>query len=100
MRSSVILVVSYLAVIPCLIPALLAAQSDLDYQNRGEYYEGIRPKPVSGYDIEVVSVLVDYRDPADRLPDRLRARFYLDSKTDVYLNIREQDYRLFYWLDK
>ena len=81
-------------------PARLSAQSDLDYQNRGDYYEGVRPKPVSGYDIEVLSVLVDYRDPADRLPDQLRARFYLDSTTDVYPNIREQDYRLFYWLDK
>jgi hypothetical protein len=100
MRGSFILVVLHLAIIPYLTPALLSAQSDLDYQNRGEYYEGIRPKPVSGYDIEVLSVLVDYRDPAERLPDQLRARFYLDSKTDVYLNIREQDYRLFYWLDK
>jgi hypothetical protein len=38
--------------------------------------------------------LVDYRDSADRLPDQLRVQFYLDSKTDVYLNVREQDFRL------
>lgn len=94
------LFILYSAIILHSTPARLSAQSDLDYQNRGEYYEGIRPKPVSGYDIEVLSVLVDYRDPADHLPDQLRARFYLDRKTEVYLNIREQDYRLFYWLDK
>ena len=100
MVRTLILIVLHLAIISGLTPALLSAQSDLDYQNRGEYYEGVRPKPVSGFDIEVLSVLVDYREPTDRLPDQLRARFYLDSKTDVYLNIREQDYRLFYWLDK
>jgi hypothetical protein len=99
MVRAFILIVLHLATISALNPARLSAQSDLDYQNRGEYYEGIRPKPVSGFDIEVLSVLVDYREPTDRLPDQLRARFYLDSKTDVYLNIREQDYRLFYWLD-
>jgi hypothetical protein len=55
---------------------------------------------VAGYDIEVLSVLVDYKDPTDSLPDQLRVRFYLDKKIDVYLNIREHDYRLYYWLDK
>jgi hypothetical protein len=90
----------YLALFTITCPAPLFAQSDLDYQNRGEYYEGIRPKPVSGYDIEVLSVLVDYKDSTDRLPDQLRVRFYLDNKTDVYLSVREHDYRLYYWLDK
>jgi hypothetical protein len=83
-----------------LLPQALWADSQLDYQNRGDRFEGIRPKPVAGYDIEVISVLVDYQEPAEQLPDQLRVTFYLQSPASVYLTVREQDYRLFYWLDR
>lgn len=83
-----------------LVPLAAWAASDLDYQNRGDRFEGVRPKPVSGYDIEVISVLVDYQESADQLPDQLRVAFYLQGKTAVHLTVREQDYRLFYWLDR
>jgi hypothetical protein len=76
------------------------AQTNLEYQNRTDRYEGIRPKPVSGYDIEVISVLADYQEPAAQLPERLRVWFYLANQSDVYLTVREQDFRFFYWLDK
>jgi len=76
------------------------AASDLDYQNRGDRFEGVRPKPVSGYDIEALSVLVDYQEPADQLPDQLRIKFHLPGQTTVHLTVREQDFRLFYWLDR
>ena len=81
-------------------PLPLWADADLDYQNRGDRFEGVKPKPVSGYDIEVISVLADYHEPAERLPDQLRVGFYLQRHTPVYLTIREQDYRLYYWLDR
>jgi hypothetical protein len=55
---------------------------------------------VSGYDIEVISVLADYQEPATQLPDQLRIGFYLQSQTPVHLTVREQDYRLYYWLDR
>jgi hypothetical protein len=83
-----------------IVPLSLWADSTLDYQNRGDRFEGIRPKPVSGYDIELISVLADYQEPATQLPDQLRVEFYLQSQTPVHLTVREQDYRLFYWLDK
>jgi len=76
------------------------ADADLDYQNRGDRFEGVKPKPVSGYDIEVISVLADYQDPATQLPDQLRLGFYLQNQTPVHLTVREQDYRLYYWLDR
>jgi len=82
------------------MPLALWADSNLDYQNRGAHYEGVRPKPVSGYDIEVISVLADYLEPATQLPHQLRVGFYLQSQTPVHLTVREQDYRLYYWLDK
>lgn len=76
------------------LPLVLWADSNLDYQNRGDRFEGVRPKPVSGYDIEVISVLADYQEPANQLPDELRVGFYLQSQTPVHLTVREQDDRL------
>jgi hypothetical protein len=83
-----------------MVPLSLWADSNLDYQNRGDRFEGIRPKPVSGYDIELISVLVDYQEPATQLPDQLRVAFHLQGQTSVHVTVREQDYRLYYWLDK
>lgn len=91
---------SFLVLVLCTLSPSLWAESNLDYQNRGDHFEGIRPKPVSGYDIEVISVLVDYQEPADTLPDQLRVAFYLQGQAPVHLTVREQDYRLFYWLDR
>jgi len=82
------------------LPLPLWADSNLDYQNRGDRYEGVRPKPVSGYDIELLSVLADYQESATQLPAQLRIGFYLESPTPVHLTVREQDYRLYYWLDR
>jgi hypothetical protein len=83
-----------------IVPLPLWADANLDYQNRGDRFEGVKPKPVSGYDIEVISVLADYQEPAAQLPDQLRVGFYLQSQTPVHFTVREQDYRLYYWLDK
>ncbi|TKB59300.1 MAG: hypothetical protein E8D48_16475, partial [Nitrospira sp.] len=81
-------------------PLPLWADANLDYQNRGDRFEGLKPKPVSGYDIELISVLADYQEPSTQLPDQLRVGFYLQSQTPVHLTVREQDYRLYYWLDR
>jgi len=82
-----------------LLPASLLADA-LDYQNRGNRYEGVKPKPVSGYDVELISVLVDYQDPAPTLPDEVRLRFFLFKPTPVFLTVRELDYKHYYWMDK
>jgi hypothetical protein len=75
-------------------------QVELQYQHRGNRYEGIKPKPVSGYDIELISVLADYRDEVRQMPDRLKVRFYLEQAAEVYLTVRELDYKYYYWMDK
>jgi hypothetical protein len=73
----------------------------LEYQDRGgRYAEGIKPEPVSGYDIELISVLVDYKDFTDHLPDQLRVRFYLPNQSEVNLIVRELDFQFYYWLDR
>jgi hypothetical protein len=83
-----------------LLPGAPHAQPGLEYQNRGNRYEGVRPRPVSGYDIELISVLVDYRDPATVNPDQLRARFFLPEEMPVHLTVRELDVKHYYWLDR
>ena len=91
---------TWLVLVVFLVPLPLWADANLDYQNRGDRFEGVKPKPVSGYDIEVISVLADYQEPSTQLPDQLRVGFYLQRETPVHLTVREQDYRLYYWLDK
>lgn len=93
--SFVVLILLALAYKPSI-----ARQSRLEYQNRGNRYEGIKPKPVSGYDVELLSATVDYREPPERMPDRLRIRFYLEQDSTVYVTVRELDYKYYYWLDK
>ena len=85
-----------------VLPDGLWAQLDLEYQTRGDSWkEGVRPKPVSGYDIELISVLTDYQEPIpDKpFPNQVKLRFYLDKEQPVFLTVRELDYRTYYWLD-
>jgi hypothetical protein len=77
-----------------------SAGAGLQYQNRGDRYEGIKAKPVAGYDIELISALVDYKEEAARLPDWFKVKFYLREPSKVYLTVRELDYRYYYWMDK
>lgn len=86
----------------CLVffPANAWADNHLKYQNRGSHYEGIKPKPVSGFDIELISVLADYREPTTTLPEKLKIQFYLPEDSEVHMTVRELDYRQFYWLDQ
>ena len=79
---------------------LAAAQEDLKYQRRADHYEGIKPKPVSGFDIELLSAQADYLDQVEPLGERLQARFYLDRPRTVHFVVRELDYKHYYWLDK
>jgi hypothetical protein len=90
----------------CLLTIVLlamgvsVAQDDLNYRKRANRFEGIREKPVSGFDIELLSAQVDYNDNPDTLGERFNVRFFLTRPQDVHLVVREIDYRHFYWLDK
>lgn len=75
------------------------AQTELDYQNRGNRYEGLKAKPVSGYDLELISVLAEPSEDLPTLPPALTIRFYLERDAPVFVTVRELDYRHFYWLD-
>lgn len=79
---------------------LAASQTDLEYQTRGNRREGIKPKPVGGYDIELISALVDHQDAYNPRTNRLGVKFYLHRPSNVYLTVRELDYKHYYWLDE
>lgn len=91
----------------CLLAAALlgaaffaGAQDELEYQRRANRYEGIRAKPVSGFDVELLAAQVDYSDGAEQLGERFHVRFFLKRPGAVHLVVRELDYRHYYWLDK
>ena len=90
----------WLAVLLCalLCPGWNWAQ-DLTYQKRTHRSEGIKAKPVSGFDIELLSAQVDYAEHVDKIAERFYARFYLQRPTPVFLTVRELDYKHYYWLD-
>ncbi len=77
-------------------------QSGLDvlYQNRGTYYEGINPKPVSGIDIELLSLLADYQEKPSSLPECFRLRFFLNEESPVNIIVRGLGSEQKYFLDR
>lgn len=86
-----------------LVALPLLAQYDpaLQYQDRGNRHEGLKPKLVSGYDIELLSALVDYREASPSWPQTLRLKFYLPAAEPVFVTVRQPRPRTtYYWLDK
>jgi len=89
-----------LGVVLSLAGVVLHAQDEVQYQKRSNRYEGIKPKPVSGFDIELLSARVDFSDSSQQLGERFHARFFLERPTQVHIVVRELDYKYFYWLDR
>ena len=75
------------------------AQENLQYQRRGNRNEGIKPKPVAGYDIELLSARVDDRADLANLGAMLAFRFFLKERADVYPLVRELEDKHNYVLD-
>ena len=69
------------------------AQVSLDYQKRASRYEGTKPKPVSGFDIELLAAHIAYQDAVTTMGEHYQIRFYLDEAQPVHLLVREVDYR-------
>lgn len=99
MKRGKLLRIGTAALLLFVLCAMTASAQDLTYQKRANRSEGIRAKPVSGFDIELLSAQVDYPEFGDKLADRFYARFFLERPTRVYLTVRELDYKYYYWLD-
>ena len=75
------------------------AQHDIQYQRRGNRSEGIKPRPVSGYDVELLSAVVDTQEDMSRLGAMLGFRFFLKAPAGVYPLVRELENKHYYVLD-
>jgi hypothetical protein len=98
--STKLTAINFTLLITLMIYELSASVLNLEYQHRGNRNEGVKPKPVSGYDVELISARVDYTEKLDQIPERLKLKFYLDRPSEVYLTVRELDYIHYYWMDK
>lgn len=76
------------------------AQTDLEYQDRGNWYEGRKAKPVSNLNVELLSARVQHGEDLSRLGEQLGLRFFLKEAADVHIFVREVEYRHYYWLDR
>lgn len=83
-----------------LLFAVPSVADQYDYMDRGDRSEGIRPRLVSGDNIELISVRAAPVGSAGSVPERMRLSFYLPQKEPVYVTVRELDYRYYYWMDK
>jgi hypothetical protein len=95
-----LLYVAIILLISRLIFNLYASTTSLEYQSRGNRYEGVKPKLVSGYDVDLISARIDYTEKLHHIPEWLKLKFYLNRPSEVYLTVRELDYTHYYWLDK
>jgi hypothetical protein len=78
------------------------AETSLEYQDRGDRYEGVKPEPVSASvsEIELISAEVAHKEEAKEMPDQLKVRFYLRRPSEVFLTVRELDNKYYYWMDE
>jgi hypothetical protein len=76
------------------------AYDSLNYQDRGNRYEGIAPRPVSGSDIELLSALVDHRETWKPIPSNGKLKFYLPSAMGVDIKVQELRPKHFYKMDR
>jgi len=84
-----------------LLFAVPSVADQYDYTDRGDRSEGIRPRLVSGDNIELVSVrAAPVGGTPASVPERMRLSFYLPQQEPVYVTVRELDYRYYYWMDK
>lgn len=90
-----------LSAVVSTLPLLAQYDSKLQYKDRGDRHEGLKPKPVSGYDIELLSALVDYHEPSPGWPPTLHIKFYLPVEEPAFLIVRQpRPKTAYYWLDK
>jgi hypothetical protein len=74
----------------------------LQFQNRGDRFEGVRTIPVGGSDVELLSALVDHQvRPDTSWGERVALRFYLPQPEEVFITVRQLRARsTHYWLDR
>lgn len=93
------------AVSAFILPPYLAEGDDpLAYRDRGDRHEGVRLKPITGEDLELLAVIAEGELGGSDLgtaEDQVSVRFFLPRHDTVFLTVREPEPpRYFYWLDQ
>ena len=71
----------------------------MEYQSRGDRWEGtIQPKK-SGNKIELLSAIVDSQEPSSAIPPSLAIRFYLKDNSPVSVTVRGVRAAENYWMN-
>ncbi len=93
---------AFAALLLTALPLLAQYDPKLQYQDRGDRREGLKPKPVSGNDVELLSALVDYREEGGSgWSPALHLRFVLPAAGPVSITVRQpRPKTLYYWLDE
>jgi hypothetical protein len=81
------------------------AEKTTAYGPRRNRSDGLRAHPVSGYQLELISVLLDAPTSNSTLPESLSVEFYLGDSThtapgSIDIIVRESSYSNYYWLDR
>lgn len=81
--------------------ALGMAGDGLSYRERGHRHEGVKPKPIDGYTIELLGAMAEpIPSPSADFSDRAAVSFYLERDEPVHLFAREREPEDYYWLDR
>jgi hypothetical protein len=75
------------------------AGDSLTYRDRGNRYEGTKPKPIGGYEVELLGAMVDPVSTAG-FPDKAAISFFLEREEPVHFLIREREPKEYYRLDQ
>ena len=86
----------------CLgLVALSMAGDNVSYRDRGNRHEGVKPKPIGGYDVELLGAMVEpVPPPSAELQDKVTISFFLEREESVHCLSRERLPKEFYWLDQ
>jgi hypothetical protein len=76
------------------------AYDSLDYQRRGDRWEGIQPRKVGGFDLELLSALVDYSESQSGFPAAYKLLFYMTTPAEINLTVSELIPKQYYVMDK
>jgi len=86
-----------------IIPDQISFSQNFEYTSRGnppDRYEGLKPNPVSGLGIELLSAVINYQETEKRtIPSRYKLKFYL-PETSAHITVRELIPTHFYWMDQ
>jgi len=84
-----------------LFTAQMSFAADLEYQERGDRWEGIKRSPISASTgLELISALAYSEKEKNLSAKQLKLKFYVQHSSEIDIVIQELNPEVFYWMDK